>query len=301
MKIVNIIGGLGNQLFQYAFAVALKTYHPEEEVYIDTSHFHSLFFKKYKGRNLHCGYEMSKLLAKADIPEAKWYQIARVSSYIPNYLLSRFIRKYLPKRGCEYLEKGDYLYDPEALQQKGNLYYEGYWQVANYFIPIRKRIKEAFQFKPLDQLNLDFVVNMQREYSVSIHVRRGDYVKNKGFGGICNLGYYMNAIEYVMKHIEKPVFYVFSNDIEWCKDKLTPLMGNVKYEFINHNKGNDSYKDMELMSYCHVNIIANSSFSWWGAFLNHNEDALVVAPEKWNNFCPDGEIYLNSWIKLSKI
>ncbi len=298
MKIVNIIGGLGNQLFQYAFAVALKVYNPDEEVLIDTSHFHSLFFKKYKGRNLHYGYEIDKILDCVIIQQARVSQLIKVTNYMPNYLLSRFVRKYLPMRKKEYLEKIDFTYDPEALTLDGDRYYEGYWQAANYFYGIEDKIKKAFQFKPLDPTNLEWVNKLQNQNSVSIHVRRGDYVTNKGFGGICDLEYYTRAIDYILSNMSDPTFFVFSNDTRWCEDNLSPLMKVCQCTFVCHNTGRNSYKDMELMSYCKANIIANSSFSWWGAFLNHNSDALIISPKKWNNRFDEVDVYSNKWVKI---
>lgn len=298
MKIVNIIGGLGNQLFQYAFAVALKIHNPNEDVLLDITHFNSFFFRKYKGRNLHNGFELDNILDKVVIPKAKASQIILLSNYIPNYLISRFVRKYLPKRKHEYLEKIDFKFDPDALSQKGNIYYEGYWQVANYFIEIEDQIKNAFKFQPLDNENLKWIEKLQNTKSVSIHVRRGDYVNNKGFGGICDLNYYSKALNYVLSNIEEPIFYVFSNDIEWCENNIRPLMNGAECIFINHNRGKNSYKDMQLMSFCRTNIIANSSFSWWGAFLNNNEEALVIAPAKWNNFSENIDVYHPRWIKI---
>lgn len=299
MKIVNIIGGLGNQLFQYAFAVALKIHHPDEEILIDTSHFHTLFFKKYKGRNLHNGFELNSIFENVIIPHASVSQLMKLTYYVPNYLISRFVRRNLPKRQTEYLEKRDFTYDPKAIEQQGELYYEGYWQTANYFEGIEEQIKKAFKFKNIDSVNQRWIKRIQSEDSVSIHVRRGDYVTNRGFGGICNLEYYAAAIRYVLTKVENPVFYVFSNDVKWCEEHIIPLLNGAKCELVNHNRGKDSYKDMELMSYCHVNIIANSSFSWWGAFLNHNKNSLVVAPNKWNNFYDEVDTYPKNWIKIN--
>lgn len=298
MKIVNVIGGLGNQLFQYAFAVALKVHNPDENILLDTSHFHSVFFKKYKGRNLHYGYEIDKILDNVIIPLAKPGHLIRVTNYVPNYLLSRFVRRYFPKRKSEYIEKQDFTFDTEALCQNGDRYYEGYWQAADYFYGIEDKIREAFKFKPLDKCNMEWVNRLQNQCSVSVHVRRGDYVTNKGFGGICDLDYYTRAIKYVIRKIENPIFYVFSNDIKWCEENIKPLMNGAECVFVNHNKGKDSYKDMELMSYCHTNIIANSSFSWWGAFLNHNDNALVIAPQKWNNHFDKVDTYCKIWVRL---
>ena len=299
MKIVNIIGGLGNQLFQYAFAVALKTHHPDEEVLIDTSHFHTIFFKKYKGRNLHNGFELDSILENVIIPHASARQLMKLTYYVPNYLVSRFVRKFLPKRKSEYIELTDFTFDPNALCMQGNFYYEGYWQTANYFEGIEEDIKRAFKFKPLDSENLQWIAQMQSQESVSIHVRRGDYINNVGFGGICDLDYYVAAIEYVFSKVNNPVFYIFSNDIKWCEENIIPLLNGAKCKLVNHNRGKDSYKDMELMSFCKVNIIANSSFSWWGAFLNKNDNPIVIAPYKWNNYFNEVDTYLDKWIKIN--
>ncbi len=298
MKIVNIIGGLGNQMFQYAFAIALKAYYPNEDIYIDTSHFHTIFFKRYRGHNLHYGYELEKIIDNIAIPTANWTKLIKVTNYMPNYILSRFIRKFLPKRKSEFLEKVDFTYDKEVLKQEGDRYFEGYWQVANYYIDNEKAIKEVFKFKPLDVENMKLASKIMACNSVSIHVRRGDYINNKGFGGICTLDYYRRAIDFVLSRVDVPFFFVFSNEVRWCEDNLKPIMKGADFLIVNHNKGRDSYKDMQLMSYCHINIIANSSFSWWGAFLNKNSDAMVISPSKWNNRFEKVDIYPDSWIKI---
>ncbi len=298
MKIVNIIGGLGNQMFQYAFAVALKAYYPNEDVYIDISHFHTFFFKKYKGRNLHHGFEINKILDHVEIPTANWQKLVKVTNYMPNYLLSRLIRRCFPKRQSEFIEKVDFTYDPDVLKQEGSVYFEGYWQVADYYRGLEKTLRDAFKFKPLDAENVLLASKIKDCNSVSVHVRRGDYLNNKGFGGICTLDYYRKAIGFVLSKVEKPSFFLFSNDIKWCEDNLIPILNGADCVIVYHNKGKDSYKDMQLMSFCHTNIIANSSFSWWGAFLNNNNDAMVIAPSKWNNRFDEVDIYPDSWVKV---
>ena len=298
MKIVNIIGGLGNQMFQYAFAIALKEKNPQEEVFVDTSHFRYFFFKRYKGMNLHNGFEIDRVLDGPVLPQASWRKLIRVSYYMPNYLLSRIIRKLAPARKREYIEKMDFTYDPQALTQAGDVYYEGYWQAYQYFEDVKDDIRDAFQFRDIDSTNLKMIRLFHSGNSVSIHVRRGDYVSNKGFGGICELEYYQKAIDLVKSKIEAPEFYIFSNDIKWCEQNIKPLIEPYPCSFIIHNKGKDSYKDMELMSHCKTNIIANSSFSWWAAFLNHNQDAWVIAPCKWNNYFDKTDIYPTIWTKV---
>lgn len=130
--------------------------------------------------------------------------------------------------------------------------------------------------------------------SVSLHVRRSDYIGSY-FAGICTLEYYAKTVEYMRKHIQKSIFFVFSDDIPWCKEHLN-LADNVY--FIDWNKGKDSYKDLILMSNCKHNIIANSSFSWWGARLNNNPTKIVIAPHKWHQNLDYKDIIPSDWIKI---
>ena len=144
MKIVNLIGGIGNQMFQYAFAVALKKHFPNEDIYIDIHHFNVLFLKSFKGRNLHNGYELDKVLQRTIIPIASKKQLSKVTYYIPNYWLSRFARKCLFKRKTEYIEEQFGKYSPDVFQQLDDCYYEGYWQSAKYFLSCKEDVVDAF-------------------------------------------------------------------------------------------------------------------------------------------------------------
>ncbi|MFA7284753.1 MAG: alpha-1,2-fucosyltransferase, partial [Candidatus Absconditabacterales bacterium] len=118
------------------------------------------------------------------------------------------------------------------------------------------------------------VREMEQTNSIGLHVRRGDYV-GSALGGICDKTYYENAIEFIKSKVQNPTFFIFSNDIQRCKDNLKT---GDKSHFIDGNKGENAYKDMVLMSHCKHNIIANSSFSWWGARLNNNPEKIVIAP-----------------------
>ena len=298
MKIVNVIGGLGNQMFQYAFALSMKEKLPNEDVRIDTSHFHSLFFHHYKGMNLHQGYELDSTFPNLSLKKAKWHQLLRVTWYIPNYLLSRIGRKYLPKRSSEYIEPGKetYKFNPTVYTSEHKKYFEGYWQSVKYSEIALDKLKNEFDHPTPNHYNNAVIARIQFSNSVGIHIRRGDYVTNKGFGGICNLDYYKRAIEQI--GIEGKEFFIFSNDIKWCQENIQPLLGNAKVEYVTENKGKESHWDMFLMTYCKSLIIANSSFSWWGAVLNRNENAVVVAPKKWNNYFDEVDIYRDSWIRV---
>ena len=299
MKIVNITGGLGNQMFQYAFALALQHRHPEEQVYIDTQHYHTFFFKKFKGINLHYGYEIDKVFPKAKLPKAGFWQLAKISYWMPNYVLSRVVRKLLPLRKTEYMPpySMNYTFDKDALERKGDCYYEGYWQSAHHFMNIKTELQEVYSQPEPNEYNAGLLKELESTESVGIHVRRGDYLNEPEFRGICGVEYYQKAIKDVLSDGKKHTFYIFSNDIQWCKENLAPLMAGYDLLFVTGNTGKQSCWDMFLMTHCKDLIIANSSFSWWGAFLNKRIQR-VYSPDPWLNRDCEIDIYEDNWIKV---
>ena len=176
--------------------------------------------------------------------------------------------------------------------------YRGTWQSEQYFSDFCDEIKEAFLFKT-KSLNektrsVDRIIQVQN--SVSVHVRRSDYlsgVYKSGFGGICTLEYYNKAMDYISERISDAHFYVFSDDIEWCRQNFT----DKSISFIDWNVRDDSWQDMYLMSHCKHNIIANSTFSWWGAYLNRNPESIIIAPSVWWNGIKD-DIVPKRWTRL---
>ncbi|WP_291255425.1 alpha-1,2-fucosyltransferase [Fusobacterium sp.] len=162
------------------------------------------------------------------------------------------------------------------------IYYEGVHYNLELIQKERNKIFECFEFPELkDEKNKKIAKLIEKTNSVSIHIRRGDYLNHPIFGNICTLEYYKKAIEEIKQRVEEPVFYIFSNDIEWCKNNFGFLENSY---YINWNcKKEDNYKDMQLMSLCKNNILANSSFSWWSALLNKNKEKIVIVPEKWIN------------------
>ncbi len=142
---------------------------------------------------------------------------------------------------------------------------------------------------------------LQSKKTVSIHIRRGDYVQHPFFKDICTISYYKNAIKYIRNNAEIDLFCIFSNDIQWVKNNFSEELTDIETVFVDWNKGNDSFRDMQLMSVCNHNIIANSSFSWWGAWLNNNKDKIVVAPYKWMNKDLKSTPICESWIKISDL
>lgn len=293
MKIVNVIGGLGNQMLQCAFAIALSKQHPDDEIKIDISHFN--------GYGLHNGFEVLNMFKRFRVPIASKEECKKLTPYIPNYKLSRLYRRIFPKRKTEYLQsyKDSYIYDKDALAVSGDCYFEGYWMSNKYFESYKEEILKAFEFDDFNtQENIKYAELLSKDNSVSIHIRRGDYVKAKNFMNICTLDYYRKAIKEARKHIESPVFFIFSNDQEWCLENLKDVLGDSKVYFIAHNKGQESYRDMQLMSLARCNILANSSFSWWGAYLNQRENHIAIVPSRWTNNISDKDVFVENWIKI---
>ena len=160
---------------------------------------------------------------------------------------------------------------------------DGYWQSEKYFFNCTSHIRHFFQFDStlLDDKNLKQLNEVQNCNSVSIHVRRGDYLDPSVLDvhGVCDLDYYKTAIKLIKKNVINPVFFLFSDDISWVIENLTPILEDFKV--VDNNLGKDSWKDMFLQSECMHNIIANSSFSWWAAWLNDYKQRVVVAPRSW--------------------
>lgn len=278
MKIVNIKGGLGNQMFQYAFAYKLKKLQPTEQVLFD--------LKDFRGYEWH-EYEL-KSVFDIDLPIASFLQLIKLTSPFSSNIsfgrIVRFIFKILGLRRKEYTERDQFEFHRDALHIKSSCYYDGYWACPKYFEDIRDELLNIFSFRrELDETNRVLLDEIQSTNSVSIHVRRGNYLLFDIYKGICELDYYQRAIDYFNTHVENPHFYIFSNDIEWCKDSLSSLLNN--YTFVDVNKGGKNYIDLQLMASCKHNIIANSTFSWWGAWLNNNSRKIVIRPYKWLNNC----------------
>lgn len=299
MKIVNIIGGLGNQMFQYAFAIVLKSENPFEKVLIDTSHFHYLFFNHWRGSHLHNGYEIDIIFPNANLKHASFFQLIKVTWFVPNYVISRIVRKLFPLRKTEIIQKRHdiFRYQPEVLSIHGNRYYEGNWESVNYYIKYRNLIQNIFSHDKPDVENSQYIEMIKSTESVGIHIRRGDYLKYPKYQGICTLEYYKKAIDDIILDGKSHIFYIFSNDISWCEKNIKQLVQGQSVIMINNNKGNLSYWDMFLMTYCKDLIIANSSFSWWGAFLN-NRNGRVYAPQRWINEDRVFDIWMPEWKKI---
>lgn len=278
MKII-ISGGLGNQMFQYALYMALKE--KGKKIILDTSLFNYV--------KMHNGFELERCfgLKNPEVRVTKW-----------GILKLRALLKYKPK-SIMYIDKS--YFDEQVFETKCN-YLNGTWQSEKYFKQFETKVKQAFEFKIIDTKNHTLAKEISSTNSVSLHIRRGDYVGNSRHDGVCTEEYYLKAINRLSREIgnDKDIkFYVFSDDKAFANQFINKLKLNAK--LIDFNKNLDSYKDMFLMSQCKHNIIANSSFSWWGAWINNYPNKIVIAPKIWfgagneNNY---KDIIPVSWVKV---
>lgn len=271
MIIVNLTGGLGNQMFQYAFGrhLALKN---KTKLKL---HFTNALFNTKRDYELNIFDIKATLATREDLSKMGVMENRIVNRLI--YLIEDRFSIKLNKKIVT--ERPPYRFNHSVLSLTDNIYLQGYWSDERYFKDIENIIRKDFTFtKPLDKKNQQIVDLIKKTDSVSIHVRRGDYITNKVNAvkfTVLGPDYYQKGVKAIEKKVKNPVFFVFSDDIPWCRHNLK--IGDNVY-FIDHNKGIDSYKDMQLMSLCRHNIIANSTFSWWGAWLNINNKKIVIKP-----------------------
>ncbi|ARV05207.1 alpha-1,2-fucosyltransferase [Polaribacter sp. SA4-10] len=267
MITVRIVGGLGNQMFQYAYAKALEQ--KGYAVKIDTTK-----FKKYK---LHGGYQLDKF--NIDLNS---------TSSLPSILSKIGIVKSIKEKNL--------LFDKQLTSLRGNKYVKGYFQTEKYFNEIRAVLLNQFIIKNSISEDTNKVAKtiFSSINSCSLHIRRGDYISDKkanSVHGTCALEYYEGAIKIMNDTYKNSTFFVFSDDIPWTKENL-----KIENAFYVDTK-TIPHEDMYLMSLCKNNITANSSFSWWGAWLNKNHTKTVIAPKNWF-VNKENEVACENWIKL---
>ncbi len=296
MKFITITGGLGNQMFIAAFREELLERGFRAVLFVP--------FKKSSKKYGHQGYELEKLF---EIKPGKGYlelfAIELLSLY--NHLL-----RITPVKSRHFFYRAvgisivtvpeNFIFYSSVFEFKNtNELYRGTWQSELFFSNAQKRVKEIFVFKKkmASEKTTEMINQIGNENGVSIHIRRGDYLSNQyanGFAGVCTPDYYIRAIDLIKEKVDKPVFYVFTDDPEWVNENFK--LENAVY--VHHNKGIDSWQDMYLMSECKHNIIANSSFSWWGAWLNANPTKIVIAPLKWWKPFEQDNVVPKEWIRL---
>lgn len=257
MVLVKIMGGMGNQMFQYAYALKLKSL--GYNVILDIS-----IYKKYKSHR----YELDNFeIYNFDKVESLWKCIWTK------------LKLTAQCKSPKILTKEKYLnFNPSLLRPKEGSYISGYFQSDQYFQSISDLLQEHFKAKNELSSHFKYWSNIiqKTKHTCSIHIRRGDYMtnKNQNIHGILDLDYYLMAINLIQEKLSDTKFVMFSDDIQWVKKKF------VGEQFI-FPKTESNLEDLILMSACENNIIANSSFSWWGGWLNKNPNKLVIAPKQW--------------------
>lgn len=291
MDVIIFCNGLGNQMSQYAFYLNKKS--------ITKDIYNLDFCIDHNGAELN---KVFKIGFEKKLYHNFLYIIFRILVtekvkiiFKPLQLLFRFFNCKIIKENFDYTFNKDYL-----VPSKGITFYFGGWPSEKYFLTDKSSISNSFNFSiPNDLENTNHINRINTCNSVAIHVRRGDYLMGINlelFGRVCTKEYFKKAIGFIEHNVENPHFFVFSNDIEWVQ--LNLQMHNVTY--VTCNCGENSWMDMYLMSICKHNIISNSTFSWWGAWLNTNPNKIVISPSRYLND-DNGltDVYPESWIKLT--
>ena len=294
MIIIQMAGGLGNQMFQYALYKQLtgmrKTVKMDDEA----------GFREDAQRNpalaaFGIAYERASRQEIEEMTDSSMAFTARVR----RKLFGRQRRAYFEENKC---------FQPKIFDWD-DIYLEGYWQSEKYFRDVGNLLKKEFSLESVRR-NRDngyglseeaerYLNRIEQGESVSIHVRRGDYLLPQNqdlFGNICTDMYYENAVKKMMESRPDCTFYLFTNDNQWAAERL-----RERKDFpivLVELPGNRDYETLMLMSRCRHNILANSSFGWWASYLNDNPDKLVIAPEKWLNGWDCSDIYRDDMIKI---
>lgn len=270
MHIVKLNGGLGNQMFQYAFALALE--------------------KRYGGVSLdltwinadgaHNGYELDRHF-RVRLPVCSAEERRAIGDVDPS-VFGRARRKLRLTKKSQFSARS-LTWEPYFLSVSRDSYFLGYWQSYKYYTGMEDAVRGAFEFvEPLSEKNTTFLANATGRTLIGIHVRRGDSLANPTLARDCDAEYYRAASALATANTRDPLFAFFSDDLDWCKDKLA-VAGEAL--FVDWNRKRESYADMRLMAACDTMIIANSSFSWWGAWLGERAGHTVIAPSRWFAGC----------------
>lgn len=289
MIVVKIEGGLANKMFQFALYKAIAQH--SDDVYIDESSFKPSW-----------DFEDIRLSQIFDNVKADAYTPSKFRLANRHDFFSKSVKVICEKLGYRYYREKGFKYNKYLIQNLStDCYLTGYWQTEKYFKQIETIIKNCFNFRPLsDSRNIKLAAMFEQEESVSIHIRKGPDYDKIITKGTCEIDYYERAIDYILNAKTNPKFYIFTDNPNWVRSNIK----KIEYTLIDWNPtaGVNNYVDMQLMSLAKNNIIANSSYSWWGAWLNKNPQKIVIAPRVWFNpksaikATPD--IIPTSWVSL---
>lgn len=297
--IVRIQGGTGNQLFQYAFArgVASKL---GTDFLIDKTSCDNNHWDPHK---IHRKYSLDLYKTKINFAkDSDMFGFAWLRKHYKIfdnfYRILRLKRFFLPF----YYPERTFAFDPNVFSIKRPTYFDGDWTTEKYFKHIEDEIREEITpIQPLPSYHQKIKERIQKTNAVSVHVRRGDYTTDPlaiKYHGICSQDYYKSAIKYIEENVSSPHFFIFSDDYKWSSNNFKYLKYPVTY--IKGSEGKD-YDDLSLMKECKHHIISNSTFGWWGAWLNPRKDKKVIAPKLWFKNAPKADtkdLLPKEWIKI---
>lgn len=274
MIVVRLIGGLGNQLFQYAFArnLAIKQ---GVQLKLDVSSY------RVSAPNVTARrYELGQFKIQAEFAKFSEIWYLRGGGRVGE--LAAFLGSRLSRSALRRVKENGFSYSPDMLGLPDNVYLDGYWQSERYFKDSADLIRKDLQFAISPSAKDEEVERRIEEGdAIAVHVRRGDFVSDSAISaihGACGLDYYQRAIAYAVNKVKNPQIFIFSDDPSWVKQNLRTGLPTV---YVTHNNESTAIQDFRLMSLCDHQIIANSTFSWWAAWLNANPTKTVIAPARW--------------------
>jgi hypothetical protein len=296
MIVVRIMGGLGNQLFEYAAGRRLAIAN-NDQLKLDVSTY-KVSPRPYRLDRFNIVENIASLREVEGLTGVRSPNsvVGRIHGRLQNH-----VRRLRFAGNAPAGKERSTSFQPEILTAVGDVYLNGYWQSELYFREIENIIRKELTLKELpDSTNQNTAAMISTCESVSLHVRRGDYVSNPLYNqvhGTCALDYYQAALKLMTETVKEPHLFVFSDDLKWAKDNL-----KLKHPatYLGHNGEEKDYEDLRLMSLCKHHIIANSSFSWWGAWLCVNPGKSVIAPKTWfNDLTKDAsDIVPSSWLRV---
>lgn len=292
MIVTRLMGGLGNQMFQYAAGKSLAE-RLGVPLLLDRT------FLDQKPEN--AGYTLRNFELDVFRTGAQFanHSLVRKMRRPLESRLHRRLKRFFPFFADHVFYETDKRFIPEFSTLKDPVYMEGYWQNEKYFLPVAGDLREKYfvPVKEISGLNADLLNEIKNTASASLHVRRGDYVTLESahkFHGICSVDYYERSAKILAGEKGVKQFFIFSDEPEWVKANIRLPYPSV---IVSHNTGRESYWDLQLMRHCKHHIIANSSFSWWGAWLNEYKEKTVIAPKNWFAENSENEIIPAGWIK----
>lgn len=292
--IVQIIGGVGNQLFQYAFARSMAAKRGTDFKFdispLDTDFFISNGYGFFLNR---FNIKKTELAKDKDLYGLVW--LVRHSK-IFNFIHNKFRLRYFLKHFFYHEESFSFI--SEVFQKKA-LYFEGFWQSEKYFKDIADEIREEISLKEnMSEHSQAIDKEISRTKAISLHIRRYAHENSKPWFGFCSLEYYKKAAEIIVQKMPDAHFFIFSDNYDWVRENFKDF--DHPYTLVE-NSNEQNCDDIILMSHCKHHIIANSSFSWWGAWLNPSPTKIVIAPKVWFAHAKKNntkDLLPEEWIKI---